>query len=237
MLITLGLGSAVGFMSAVTTTICDSFPDTNKKLIIKICCIVGFAIGLFYVTPGGQIMLEMVDYYGGTMLILVLASIEIVAINWIYGTSMITRDLNFMLGSNLSVYWRFCWGILCPILLPLLFFYALFTQAGVPNIPPTAQVCGWILAILGMLIVPVHLLLSVIGEEEGEFRERFVETVKSGMFISRLKDTFTPNNSWGPSSIQEKTDWQIYQEENGLYQWLPKCIRRKVEKAPGDEEI
>ena len=180
-------------------------------------------------------MLEMVDYYAGTILILVLASVEIIAINWIYGTSMVTRDLNFMLDSNLSVYWRFCWGILCPILLPLLFFYALFTQAGVPNIPPTAQVCGWILAILGMLIVPVHLLLSVIGEEDGEFRERLVETVKSGMFLSRLKDTFTPNNSWGPSNLQEKKDWQIYQETTDLYQWLPKCIRRKIQRAPVDE--
>jgi len=236
MLITLGLGSAVGFMSAVTTTICDSFPNTNKKFIIKICCIVGFGIGLFYVTPGGQIMLEMVDYYAGTILILALASTEIIAINWIYGTSMITRDLNFMLDSNLGVYWRFCWGILCPILLPLLFFYALFTQAGVPNIPVTAQVCGGILAILGILIVPVHLLLSVIGEEEGEFFERFRETVKSGMFITRLKDTFTPNNSWGPSSIQEKKDWQIYQETTDLYQWLPKCIRTKLQKSSVNEE-
>ena len=31
MLITLGLGSAVGFMSAVTTTIFDSFPHVNKE--------------------------------------------------------------------------------------------------------------------------------------------------------------------------------------------------------------
>jgi len=236
MLITLGLGSAVGFMSAVTTTICDSFPETNKKLIIKICCVIGYGIGLFYVTPGGQVILEMVDYYAGTILILVLASIEIIAINWIYGTSMVTRDLNFMLDANLSVYWRFCWGILCPILLPLLFFYALFTQAGVPSIPPTAQFCGWILAIIGMLIVPVHLLLSVIGEEDGDFRERLVETVKSGMFLSRLKDTFTPNNSWGPSNLQEKKDWQIYQETTDLYQWLPKCIRRKLKNTTINEE-
>ena len=236
MLITLGLGSAVGFMSAVTTTICDSFPETNKKLIIKICCVIGYGIGLFYVTPGGQVILEMVDYYGGTILILVLASVEIIGINWVYGTNMITRDLNFMLNSNLSVYWRFCWGILCPILLPLLFFYVLFTQAGVPDIPPTAQVCGWILALLGMLIVPLHLLLSVIGEEDGEFRERLVETIKSGMLLSRLKDTFSPNNSWGPSSLQEKKDWQIYQENTDLYQWLPKFIRRKLRKSAANDE-
>ena len=94
-------------------------------------------------------MLEMVDYYGGTVLILSLASVEVIAINWIYGTNSLTRDFNFMLNTQLSVYWRFCWGILCPLLLPLLFLYALFTQAGIPNIPLGCQVAGWILATIG----------------------------------------------------------------------------------------
>ena len=104
---------------------------------------------MFYVTPGGQIMLEMVDYYGGTVLILSLASVEVIGINWIYGTSTLTRDFNFMLNTQLSVYWRFCWGILCPLLLPFLFLYVLVTQAGVPDIPPPAQIAGWILAVIG----------------------------------------------------------------------------------------
>ena len=69
MLITLGLGSAIGLFSAVTTTICDSFPDNNRKSIIKVCCLMGLAIGIFYVTPGGQTMVDLVDYYGGTLLI------------------------------------------------------------------------------------------------------------------------------------------------------------------------
>ena len=97
-------------------------------------------------------MLEMVDYYGGTVLILSLASVEVIAINWIYGTSVLTRDFNFMLNTQLSVYWRFCWGVLCPVLLPLLFLYALFTQAGLPEVVRDqlgCQVAGWILAIIG----------------------------------------------------------------------------------------
>ena len=36
-------------------------------------------------------MLEMVDYYGGTILILALASFEIIAFNWIYGTNFIGK--------------------------------------------------------------------------------------------------------------------------------------------------
>ena len=62
-----------------------------QKDILAGCCVVGYGLGLFYVTPGGQIMLEMVDYYGGTILILALASCEIIAFNWIYGTSFIGR--------------------------------------------------------------------------------------------------------------------------------------------------
>ena len=41
MLITLGLGSAVGLISAVTTTIYDAFPEVDQKLLLKICCCVG----------------------------------------------------------------------------------------------------------------------------------------------------------------------------------------------------
>ena len=41
MLITLGLGSAVGFISAVTTTLYDSFPTVDQKLLLKISCLVG----------------------------------------------------------------------------------------------------------------------------------------------------------------------------------------------------
>ena len=112
--------------------------------------LLGYGIGLFYVTPGGQIMLEMVDHYGGTVLILALAAVEVIAINWVYGTNTMTRDFNFMLNIRLSVYWRFCWGVLCPLLLPILFLYMLFTQAGVPNIPFPAQVAGWCISLIGI---------------------------------------------------------------------------------------
>ena len=228
MLITLGLGSAIGLFSAVTTTICDSFPDTNRKSIIKVCCAVGLAIGMFYITPGGQIMLDMVDYYGGTMLILALASLEVIAVNWIYGTNVLTRDFNFMLGTELSIYWRFCWGILCPVLLPLLFFYVLFTQAGVPNIPELAQVFGWIIAVFGILVVPFHFVLSIIADEEGEFFQRLIATFKSGLLGQKIKELFRPNSAWGPTSIEERTNWQKFQETVGIYDWLPAFIRSKL---------
>lgn len=38
-----------------------------------ICCITGFLVGLIYITPGGQWMLNLVDHFGGTFLIFALA--------------------------------------------------------------------------------------------------------------------------------------------------------------------
>ena len=225
MLITLGLGSSIGMFSAFTTTICDSFPDTNRKAIVKICCIGGLAIGMFYITPGGQTMLALVDYYGGTLLIIALASLEVIAINWIYGTNVLTRDFNFMLGLNLSVYWRFCWGILCPILLPLLFSYAIVTKSGMPDIPPTAQIFGWILAVLGILVVPFHLLLSLTADEEGELGQRVLAVMRGGLLKQKICEIFRPNSAWGPTSIKERRKWQEYQETVGIYDWLPAIIR------------
>ena len=100
-------------------------------------------------------MLDMVDYYVGTILILAMAAMEIMAIAWIYGTNKITRDFNFMLNMQLSVYWRFCWGVLCPILLPLLFLYVLFTMAGRPepdDLPFPAHIAGRIMLLAGQFI-------------------------------------------------------------------------------------
>ena len=130
MLITLGLGSAIGLLGSVTTTLADSFPTITKNTIIMLCCVVGFAIGVFYVTPGGMLMMDMVDHYGGTMLILGLASFEIIGIAWVYGANVVTRDFNFMFKTKLSVYWRLCWGVLCPLLLPTLFIYLAFVDGG-----------------------------------------------------------------------------------------------------------
>ena len=134
-----------------------------------------------------------------------------------------------MLGTNLSVYWRFCWGVLCPVLLPLLFFYAIFTQAGMPKeLSATAQVFGWIIAVLGILVVPFHFVLSITADEEGEFLQRVLAVFKSGLLGQKFSEIFLPNSAWGPTSIEEKRNWQECQETVGIYDWLPSFIRSRL---------
>ena len=52
-------------------------------MITGIICLIGFAIGTVYVTPGGQAILELVDYFGGGFIIFVIAIIEVIAVRWV----------------------------------------------------------------------------------------------------------------------------------------------------------
>ena len=90
----------------------------------------------------------------------------------------------------------------------------------------------------GMLLVPIHVLLSVCGDTETEsetFLSKVFATFRGGSLAAKIKYAFMPNNQWGPVNIQEKKDWQIYSEETYLYHWLPKCIRRKLRSRPSSQ--
>lgn len=73
MLFVLGVGSAVGLQSSIVTNLLDIFPKVKQWQMAAICCITGFLVGLIYITPGGQWMLNLVDHFGGTFLIFALA--------------------------------------------------------------------------------------------------------------------------------------------------------------------
>lgn len=200
MLLTLGLGSAVGYMSGIITMVNDSLPNVEQKKIVQVSCVLGFASGLVYLTPGGQKVLSLVDYYGGSLLILILATVEIVAIAWVYGANRVTTDINFMLGTRLSVYWRFCWGVFCPLCLPVILLYALITQTGMPeDMSMEAHGIGIALASFGVLLIPLHFIINMVLAE--------------GSLMERLRERFGSSDYWGPACIQDRNDWLDYLEE------------------------
>lgn len=72
MLAVLGVGSAVALQSAVNTVIWDQMPKVKYWKVAIVVSVSGYLIGLVYVTPGGQWILELVDYFGGTFVIFAL---------------------------------------------------------------------------------------------------------------------------------------------------------------------
>jgi solute carrier family 6 (neurotransmitter transporter, glycine) member 5/9 len=114
MLFVLGIGSAVALCSAITTAIWDEFPSVQFWKVAGCTTLIGFLMGLVYVTPGGQWILTLVDHFGGTFLIFALAIAEIMVIFWIYGLQNFCDDVEFMSKKKISMYWRINWAVLTP---------------------------------------------------------------------------------------------------------------------------
>lgn len=127
MLFVLGVGSAVGLQSSIVTNLMDIFPKVKNWLMAGICCLIGFVIGLIYVTPGGQWMLNLVDHFGGTFLIFALAIVELTGIVWIYGLENFCWDLEFMLNRKVTAFWRITWFLVTPIMMISIFLYSMVT--------------------------------------------------------------------------------------------------------------
>merc|ERR1712107_664367 len=152
---------------------------------------------------------------------------------------VVTRDFNFMFETELSVYWRVCWGVLCPLLLSTLFIYLVFVDGGpfvkvdiAESSKQTMAICGYTLAGLGLFLVPLHLLFTITADEQGErFLVRLWNTIRGGRFGGKLREAFLPNDSWGPSSIKERKEWQVYSETHSKLEFLPSSLRSRLERG------
>lgn len=125
MLFVLGIGSNVGMASCLSTVIKDQFVNLKNWVIVVGIALVGYFLGLLYITPGGQFILNLLDFYGATFVALVLAIFELVAIGWIYGVKRLCRDVEFMLGIKTSLYYRICWAVVTPLMMFTILIYTL----------------------------------------------------------------------------------------------------------------
>lgn len=76
---------------------------------------------------GGQFILGLVDYYAGSFIVFVLATMEVSGIFWVYGLENFLDDVEFMLKRRPTVYWRVCWGLVTPLLLAVILIYTIAT--------------------------------------------------------------------------------------------------------------
>ncbi|KAL0841252.1 hypothetical protein ABMA28_014978 [Loxostege sticticalis] len=202
MMAVLGVGSGVALLSTINTVLMDAFPRIRTVFMSAICCTAGFAIGLIYVTPEGQFILELVDYYGGTFLALFCAIAEIIGIFWIYGLENICLDIEFMLGIKTSFYWRCCWGFITPALMIVVFVYALASYeallfGGYYTYPDAGYVAGYLMLIVGIAFVPLFIGVTMYKNRTGNCKET-------------VKKSFRSKESWGPRQREHREEWVLF---------------------------
>ncbi|XP_062539239.1 sodium-dependent nutrient amino acid transporter 1 isoform X1 [Armigeres subalbatus] len=205
MLFVLGVGSAVALHGTLITAFWDTFPKRKYWHIALVLSIIGFCTGLVYVTPGGQWILELVDHYGGTFLIYVLAIFEMVAIFWVYGLGNWCYDLEFMVQRRVGLYWRLCWGLITPLFMIAVFIYSLVeykwpTYSG-QQYPDEALICGLIVFAIGASQVLIWAVWIVA-------RDSTKESV-----WAKIAKASKPGPQWGPCADNTRKAWLKYKEE------------------------
>ncbi|XP_052900292.1 sodium-dependent nutrient amino acid transporter 1-like [Anopheles moucheti] len=189
MLFVLGIGSNVAMTSCVMTVIKDQFPKVRNWQAATIIAICGVLLGSIYVTPGGQYVLKLVDYYGASSIALVLAIAELIAIGWVYGVDRLCKDTEFMLGHRPNIYWRLCWRWITPLLMFVILIYNLITLEPLMYkqyvYPTIAYDIGWCIFAFGLLQLPIWAAYAIYKQSGKTLNEK-------------IKNSFKPTPAWGP---------------------------------------
>lgn len=203
MLFVLGIGSNIAMASCIITVIRDQFPKLKAGAVAVAVCSVGFLIGIVYVTPGGQMVLNLVDYFGASTIVFVLGFGEIVAISWVYGLNQICHDIEFMLNRKPSIYWRLTWGLITPGILLVVFIYTVSTSPRLSyqgnDYPNSAYIIGWLLAAFGILQVPIWAAVAISKQSEKTF-------------LRKVQAAFKPLKKWGPKDTNTNAAYQEFME-------------------------
>ncbi|XP_066249189.1 sodium-dependent nutrient amino acid transporter 1-like [Euwallacea similis] len=202
MLFVLGVGSLVALQACAFTVIMDSFPKLKTWHVSLATAIGGFLIGLVYVTPGGQWIFTMVDFYGGTFIFYVMNIFEVISVIWWYGLENICQDIEFMTKRKPGVYWRFCWCIIIPVVLifVLSYFLANYEALQYENKEYPSNIIAWGWVLLGFGVVQ-PLLWFVVDSYR---KTRDLSSVKEAM-IKMFKHT-----DWGPKDPERNCKWHEF---------------------------
>jgi hypothetical protein len=166
--------------------------------------------------------LELVDYYGGSLLVLALALVEITAIAWVYGANNVIKDLNMMLKTELGLYWKICWTVVIPVSLSLILSYAIYDYKPVSYaslvLPVSAQAAGWIMTGLGVAMVPVFMIVRACQARDSS------------------ASIFSASSSWGPKLTEDWSDWVRSKSEMPRWVELPEVKQSNADECSAIEE-
>ncbi|KAK9730440.1 Sodium:neurotransmitter symporter family [Popillia japonica] len=185
------------------TILTDSIPKCRPWMASLGTIIVLFCISLVYITNGGQFIFTLVDYFGGTMIFLILCIIETTAVFWWYGLENFCEDVEFMLKRKVGMYWRICWAVVSPLVLLAIFLYFVLTMERLQyeerDFPNIALVCGWLLIAVGLLQIPLWWIY-------------YIYHVRRIGIIEGLRRSVS-SSKWGPANVNHLAQWVALKDE------------------------
>ncbi|XP_066259568.1 sodium- and chloride-dependent transporter XTRP3 isoform X2 [Euwallacea similis] len=215
MLLSLGIGSQIGMLEGMLCTIFDIeiLKRISKQYITGTLCLLCFFIGLIFTTGAGEYWLTMFDSFAGTIGLIVLALMEMIAVMYVYGHQRFTNDIFEMTGVRPGWYWQITWRFLAPGIMIVILVWSIVSMVikhpeySVWSAEKGAAVKtpypGWVLVVAGAMIlagilpIPIVFLLRRyqilkmdINIHEGSIR-RIDTTVSTKEMITDVDEQLT----------------------------------------------
>eukprot|EP01059_Diplonema_ambulator_P012624 TRINITY_DN2301_c0_g1_i1.p1 TRINITY_DN2301_c0_g1~~TRINITY_DN2301_c0_g1_i1.p1 ORF type:complete len:593 (+),score=166.54 TRINITY_DN2301_c0_g1_i1:61-1839(+) len=144
MLLMLGLDSTFAWVETVNAVICDwidkrtrhgktklipflpeQYATPSRRTVAKMTAMFLFLCSLPYCTRAGFYLIDVVDHFCATYILLIVCCLECVMVTFFFGYSHIQRHMETTVGYSLSSFWIVCWKYIAPamcfILLMVLF--------------------------------------------------------------------------------------------------------------------
>ncbi|XP_014270425.1 sodium-dependent neutral amino acid transporter B(0)AT3 isoform X1 [Halyomorpha halys] len=119
MLLSLGIGSQIGILEGMLSCIfdIDFFKRIRKPYLTGFVCTICFIVGLIFASGAGEYWLKLFDSFAGTIGLVMIALLEMLAVMFIYGHEKFTQDIEDMTGYRPGLYWQITWRFLAPAIM------------------------------------------------------------------------------------------------------------------------
>ncbi|XP_068188980.1 sodium-dependent neutral amino acid transporter B(0)AT1-like [Antennarius striatus] len=184
MLLCLGISTLFGNIEGVVVPLKDLKILPNhwpQEALTGVTCLVAFIISLLFAQHSGIYWVTLFDNFGGSVPLLTIGLMEMIAVVYIYGIDRFNKDIEFMIGHKPSILWQISWRFLSPFLVLIILIFYLVTQtqieltylvwdpesehfpsmASVPY-PSWVYVVIFLLAGVPTLIIPLYALCRLI---------------------------------------------------------------------------
>ena len=198
MLLSLGLGSQIGIMEGLISTLFDHprFRTVKKPVltagVAAGCCL----LGLVFTTGAGEYWLTLFDTFGATGLTFI-AFTELISVMYVHGHQRFTREIHSMTGVRPGPFWQVTWRFVSPALMGVIICSSLYfmlshvptyiawdrhSAAGVrKDYPAWSLVIAAMLALSSLVPILLGLLAQAVRSSSAGDRGKFyrVDTTAS----------------------------------------------------------
>lgn len=109
-------------LEAIISGMVDEYPKFRavQHWVTLATCFFMWIVSNVFITRGGMYWLQLFDWYAASISVILICLVEIVIVGWIYGVHNFIRDVEFMIGHKVGIWWMLTWKYITPTILSVM---------------------------------------------------------------------------------------------------------------------